>query len=128
MSPSESARVAHHARFCAPPQNEAPRDGDSHATASRLGKELGVPRATLQRDGAFAAAVDVIAQNVGEGARRDIRSAEAAYLRGKRYNAEKQPYGGQKIQGCAESAHPYERTSKRLARLSWVCGKSVRAG
>ena len=61
-------------------------------------------------------------------ARRNLTPAEASYLRGKRYNAEKQPIGGQiphSKEGGGDSAPPSERTRERLSQEFGVHSRTV---
>lgn len=57
------------------PENLNPQNADSR-TSVRLGQEYGVNHTTIERDAKFAAAVDTIAANAGEKARREILSGE----------------------------------------------------
>lgn len=66
----------------------------------------------------------VISNQLG---RRNLSPTEASYLRGKRYNAEKQPHGGQvPKKGGGENPPPMERTRDRLAKEFGVNETTVR--
>ena len=58
------------------PENQV-KEPNNASTAKRLAAELGVSHSTVTEDGAFAAAVDAIAKNVGPDAAREIRSGKA---------------------------------------------------
>jgi hypothetical protein len=70
MSLSEASHKSRQSNVLGGPEIQAGK------TAQRLANEFGVSHSTVSEDGAFASAVDTIAQNVGPEAARDIRSGK----------------------------------------------------